>query len=175
MISELEGAVLGLIARRQPMTAYAVRRTFADSPTHGWSASAGAIYPLVERLVASGLVTRAQVTGDARGSRVLEISPKGMQALVEWIGSSRADIFSPVPDPLRTRAYAIELLPPEKRHERLHYWHDETTRQIAALERLIEPAQGTERRSLRGVALQLHARREWIGEWLADLAENSDG
>lgn len=55
-MTELEGTVLGLIALHPESTAYEVRREFQKSRTAHWRASAGAIYPLIERLVKRDLL-----------------------------------------------------------------------------------------------------------------------
>ncbi|HZE88705.1 MAG TPA: PadR family transcriptional regulator, partial [Verrucomicrobiae bacterium] len=64
-LSELEGATLGVVWSEQPCTPYAIRRVFQTSPSPFWSGSAGAIYPLVERLETRGLV-RAEATMTGR-------------------------------------------------------------------------------------------------------------
>ena len=50
MLTELEGAVLSVLARRQPLSAYGIRKEFEAAVTRSWSASAGSVYPLVKRL-----------------------------------------------------------------------------------------------------------------------------
>ena len=55
-LSELEGAVLGLIWRQGPLTAHAVRSVFAGSPTPYFSGSEGSIYAVVRRLEGRGLI-----------------------------------------------------------------------------------------------------------------------
>ena len=62
-MTELEGTVLGLIALHPESTAYEVRREFQKSRTAHWRASAGAIYPLIERLVKRDLLTARSIGG----------------------------------------------------------------------------------------------------------------
>jgi DNA-binding PadR family transcriptional regulator len=53
-LTDLEGAVLADVATRGTATSYAVAQTFSQSPSEYWSGSAGAVYPLVKRLTATG-------------------------------------------------------------------------------------------------------------------------
>jgi hypothetical protein len=54
--SELEGVVLGHLWKRGPCTTYSIRKELLQSPSSHWSASAGAIYPLLARFEERGLV-----------------------------------------------------------------------------------------------------------------------
>jgi DNA-binding PadR family transcriptional regulator len=65
-LTELEGSVLGMIGVKGPCTPYALRREFLDSPSQYWSASSGAVYPLVLRLEERGLIRLKGKTADGR-------------------------------------------------------------------------------------------------------------
>src|SRR5215470_17811250 len=67
-LTELEGCVLGMIALRGPCTPYAVRREFQESPSQYWSASAGAVYPLVVRMLRRRLVHAQRKPEEGRGA-----------------------------------------------------------------------------------------------------------
>ena len=69
-LSELEAFVLGLIWQFGPISPYAIRRHMHQSPSTQWSASAGAIYPLVAKLEKSKLVAAGPVKADPRGKRI---------------------------------------------------------------------------------------------------------
>ena len=114
-LTELEGTVLGVIFRRQPCTPYQVRREFTDSPSTFWSGSAGAIYPLVARLEASGLVRSNRHATGSRKSRLYRLTPSGRKALGRWVGDTSPDILSVPPDPVRTRIAYMTVLPLEDR------------------------------------------------------------
>ena len=50
-VNEAEGAVLGLLARAQPLSRYQILRFFQNSPARFQNVSKGSVYPLVARLV----------------------------------------------------------------------------------------------------------------------------
>jgi DNA-binding PadR family transcriptional regulator len=116
-LTELEGTALGVLWARQPCTPYQVRREFLDSPSPHWSGSAGAIYPLLERLERVGLVrSEAHATG-ARRSRRYRVTAAGRRALICWMGPPVGDdIVGVPPDPLRARIALLTLFPPAEQH-----------------------------------------------------------
>ncbi len=54
----LELVILGVFHKKTSSTAYAVAKEFTTSPSSHWSGSAGAIYPIVERLSERGYLAR---------------------------------------------------------------------------------------------------------------------
>jgi len=113
-LTELEGAVLATIARRGAMTAYAIKEMFRGSPSGFWSGSAGAVYPLIKRLEARGLLDAQAGADGKRAKSVLDISKAGRAALADWIADAgRATDMGY--DPLRTRMQFLDLLPPARR------------------------------------------------------------
>jgi DNA-binding PadR family transcriptional regulator len=119
-LTELEGSVLGLVWARQPCTPYRVRREFADSPSPHWSGSAGAIYPLMARLQAAGLLRSVAHATGGRGSRLYRVTLAGRRALERWVGPAVPDQVAGVPpDPIRMRIASMEVLPPAQRRELL--------------------------------------------------------
>jgi len=173
MLSELEGAVLGLLARQGRLSAYAIRKEFERSPTSNWSASAGAIYPLVKRLIKRELIEEAPVEGDGRKTRRLAITGAGHRALGAWVGSEDPAIFGPSADPLRARGFALLILSPAEQHQRLSMWRTNTASKLQALHE--ERAEDDEARSTGldlvnyGAIKELEARLNWIDAWLERL------
>ncbi|MEX0643754.1 MAG: hypothetical protein WD076_00465 [Parvularculaceae bacterium] len=102
-MSELEGAILGEIARAGAPTAYAVRKTFAASPSTMLSASKGAIYPAIARLIAAALIEARGVAGDDRGTQTLRLTARGERAMRAWAMDPKAAAGAGI-DPFRTRA-----------------------------------------------------------------------
>lgn len=113
-LTELESHALSIIRRMQPVTAYEVRQTFAQSPTRSIALSQGSIYPLVERLKKQGYVQGAPVKGDRRGSEHLECTPSGEEAIRAWIREMSLQLPD---DPLRSKVLAIALLEKSERAE----------------------------------------------------------
>lgn len=115
-MTELEGTVLGVLWARQPCTPYQVRREFIESPSPYWSGSAGAIYPLLARLEAAGLVVSVAHATGARKSRLYRVTPAGRGRLRRWVVSpGTAELVGVPPDPLRMRVALLAVLPPARR------------------------------------------------------------
>lgn len=136
-LSDLEAAVLGTIAREQPITAYGVRAQFSDSQTTRWSASTGSIYPVVRRLADAGFVDARPRGDDGRSASELSITRTGTRALREWVVSAEDDDLGVPFDPVRARAQFVALLPPRDRASILE---DMASRQRMLLERVRDEA-----------------------------------
>ena len=109
-LSDLEGAALAVIARLGSATAYVVARDFAASPSEYWSGSAGAVYPMVKRLVGAGLleVDPAHVP-TRRGSIHYRLTDSGLAAMEAWLlDVDRASGMGF--DPLRSRLLNLDLV-----------------------------------------------------------------
>jgi DNA-binding PadR family transcriptional regulator len=103
-LSELEACVLGLILSEAPCTPYRVQQIVKSSPSPQWSGSAGAIYPIFDRLEERGLVESETRIQGKRPSRVFRVLPAGSKALRAWIGPPLPEWTVEIPiDPLRTR------------------------------------------------------------------------
>jgi DNA-binding PadR family transcriptional regulator len=167
--SELECFILGLIWRAGPCTPYEVRRLLSDSPSTQWSASAGAIYPLVQRLERAGLLkSRSDRTGRRR-SRLYSVTPRGTRTLRQWVGPPLApEAVTVSHDPLRSRARFLDVLPAADRlawaaaagaaldevDRRIDRWHA----LYAAVDDPIAPLMTASGR------LDVGGRREWLQE-----------
>jgi DNA-binding PadR family transcriptional regulator len=114
--SELECFVLGVIWQLGPCSPYDIRQHLAASPSTQWSASAGAIYPLVRKLEKRRLLrSKDQATGK-RKRRVYVITPAGKKVLQSWIGPPiAAHAITVAHDPLRTRARFLGVMTPMQR------------------------------------------------------------
>jgi DNA-binding PadR family transcriptional regulator len=114
-LTELEGCILGLVWAKGLCTAYALRKEFLDSPSPHWSGSAGAIYPLVERLERWKLIRSTSHAAGRRHSKRYVLTPAGLRQLCSWMGPPLANETVGVPaDPLRTRLGFLGALPPEQ-------------------------------------------------------------
>src|SRR5262245_55796846 len=107
-LSELEGAVLGYIWKHGPCTAYSVRKIIGDSPSSHWSGSAGAIYPLLDRLHRRRLIASRHTPTGNRSAWLVSLAPKGRTLLNAWLAPALdRDILSMAADPLRTRLFFL--------------------------------------------------------------------
>lgn len=165
--SELEGAVLGIVAREGPCTAYAVRKRFQASPSPQWSGSAGAIYPLVERLVERGWLRSRAQTSDRRKGRLYSLTPAGRSRLTAWLAPPLGpEVTGVPPDPLRTRLSFLAVLPAAARRA---FVEEALAGNRAALQAaradLREARKGPDpwrRLVARGALAALRARKGWL-------------
>jgi DNA-binding PadR family transcriptional regulator len=86
------------------------------SPSTQWSGSAGAIYPLMERLHKRGMLASKSARNGKRARKEYRVTPKGVQVLKSWIGPPLGDDAVTVTyDPLRSRARFLGVLTPAQR------------------------------------------------------------
>lgn len=114
--SELECFVLGLIWQLGPSSPYDVRRHMRGSPSTQWSASAGSIYPLFQRLERQGLLESENSAKGKRERRFYSITASGLRELRAWIGPPlRPEAVTVSHDPLRSRVRFLGALTPAQR------------------------------------------------------------
>ena len=113
-LTELEGAILGVIRRTGGATAYFVRKVFLVSRSDEWSGSAGAVYPAMERMRKLGLL-RERVVADGRGTKTNVLTARGQRVHDDWLSDANRAVGAGI-DPFRTRAAAwLELTPAQWR------------------------------------------------------------
>ncbi|MFN3944310.1 MAG: PadR family transcriptional regulator [Allosphingosinicella sp.] len=108
-LTDNEGALLALIQRIQPATAYQIAKFYEAAPVHSFNAAKGKLYPLLYRLQERGLLGSEAVARDQRGTQLFTCAPAGEAALRNWTRSIRAD-HDLLHDPLRKKVQAFELL-----------------------------------------------------------------
>jgi DNA-binding PadR family transcriptional regulator len=101
-LTDMEAIALGVIARHAPCTAYKVQQSFLDSPSRFFSGSAGAIYPLVNRMKERGLVDSIPSSRGRRKSELLSLSERGRSAFTAWLYDMRLASDAGF-DPVRAR------------------------------------------------------------------------
>jgi DNA-binding PadR family transcriptional regulator len=166
--SELECFVLGLIWQFGPIAAYGVRRQMQDSPSRQWSASTGAIYPVLRRLEEQGLVVGQELHQGKRRRREYLIAEKGLAVLRAWIGPPMGeDVVTVTFDPLRTRARFLAALAPGARLA----WVEEGLRTLNLVEAAIrawgerhDQGDAFLAATTRNALLETAARRRWLEE-----------
>ena len=83
----LDFAILGFLSIA-PLSGYDLKKQFDSSVQHFWSADQSQIYRVLSRLNTSELVTQEIIEQNDRPDRkVYHITPKGRQALNEWLKS----------------------------------------------------------------------------------------
>lgn len=167
-LSELEGCVLGHLWKRGPSTPYSVRRMFLDSPSSHWSGSAGAVYPLLERLEQRGLVASALARRGGRNARNYSLTRAGLGRLQRWLAPAALDeIVAVPPDPLRTRLGFLRSLPPRERRSFL----ERAVRALRAGVEVLAAARTRDEDEQQAHAAACHAMRARL-EWIERLARS---
>jgi len=111
--NEAEGAVLGLLARQQPLSRYQILRFFQSSPARFQNVSKGSVYPLVARLLDRGLIDSKMGEGP-HGAPVYSLTDLGRAALRNW--TRRLDKRDMLPlDALEQRVFSLAELPATER------------------------------------------------------------
>ena len=173
-LSELEGVAVGIIHKRGPCTAYALRKELKSSPSSHWRASAGAIYPLLARLQEEGFISAMEDDDDGRGRKLLAITPSGKKALKAWVGEiTDPDLISAVFDPLRSRVFFLGAL---TKSEQIAFAENASTMLALDLENaknyLAERPETDdifERAGSAGGVINAKSRIEFLKQLLADL------
>jgi DNA-binding PadR family transcriptional regulator len=114
-LTELEGAILGVLVRAPAATAYRVRQVFQDSRSVEWSGSAGAVYPAIRRLVTARLI-KERAEADGRGAHTYRLTPGGKRVYERWLCDVTRAV-GPGIDPFRTRAPLWKGLAPRTRRQ----------------------------------------------------------
>lgn len=165
-MTELENCALAVIWRLQPCSAYDVRRNFATSPSSEWSASAGSVYPLIERLIRARLVRRRAVARDTRGRSDLFVTAAGQSAIRAWLTDLEPWTGQSTMDPIRSRMHFLDfLLHDSDRKNFLDRAEALTDQSLQNLARYVENEKKISEinylASL-GAIYELRARKQWL-------------
>lgn len=158
MLTNLEGAALAEIASCGTATSYAIAQAFARSPSEYWSGSAGAVYPLIKRLAARGLLEPSAAAAGKRQRLDYQITAAGRAALEQWLLDAQGAAGMGF-DPLRTRLGHLHLVSPEQRQLFL-----DQVREISS--------EFAERPAFAGEPMMIEIHKSWLkarAAWLAML------
>jgi DNA-binding PadR family transcriptional regulator len=161
-LTDSEGAILTLVRRQQPITAYQIGKTFEGSPVHTLNTSKGKLYPLIHRLHGRGLLCAQDVAGDQRGTQRFVCTSLGEQALKRWVLTLRPE-HELLHDPLRKKLQGFELLSTTEQQEWLERARKQLLRKLEEVEQWpveVEGMFGDLVQESAKVALQ--ARIEWL-------------
>jgi DNA-binding PadR family transcriptional regulator len=114
--SLLEHALLALIRLRQRCSGYDLRKFFTGSPMATFSDSPGSIYPALQRLERSGMVScTLDETSRVRRRALYRLSPNGKKALERWLKQpvSVDDVLRRMPELLLRFSFLEDCLGPE--------------------------------------------------------------
>lgn len=168
--SELECFTLGLIWQLGPCSPYDVRRHMQESPSTQWSGSAGAIYPLMQRLHRKGLLAARSERRGKRRRKEYSVTSNGIAVIKQWIGPPLvSDAVTVAYDPLRSRARFLGLMTPAERRE----WVDAASLALAEVAERVEHWRQTYATGSDPFAAIVSRHGEldvrWRRAWLAEL------
>lgn len=168
-LSELEGAVLGLVWVHPRCTPYRVRQFFLHSPSPHWSGSAGAVYPLLERLTRRRLLAFETRFAGRRSGREYRLTRRGLGELRRWIAGGISERVAGVPvDPLRVRVRFLGSLPLNQRNAFLREARSKVGAHLRTVERDCRARRAAgdtfSYLTARGALLALRARMMWLSE-----------
>ena len=128
----LRHGLLDLLAG-EPMSGYDLARLFGASMGNVWPAQHSQIYPELGKLAAEGLISQ---TGEgARGRKVYETTPAGVDELRRWLRESEPD-YSFRNEAL-LRVFCLWVLPPDEALEYLARDRVEYVRHLGYIENVI--------------------------------------
>lgn len=125
----LRHGLLDLLAA-EPKSGYDLARYFEASMGNVWPAQHSQIYPELAKLVADGLITQ---TGEgARGRKVYQTTPAGIEELRSWLRNSGPD-YSIRYEAL-LRVFCLWVLPEDEALEHLRRDRAEYARHLQSIE-----------------------------------------
>jgi DNA-binding PadR family transcriptional regulator len=165
-LTEIEGVILGIVWSRQPCSSYVVLTRFRQSPTWGWSSSAGAIYPAIRRMKSRRLLDARLEEKSKRRAELLALTERGCEALRDWLTDMSEEMGSAGVDPIRTRVNYLAALDAAER-ERFIDRAEAITRSRLDLVRQRRPdpkaaESWTLEATTMALVLQLEARITWL-------------
>jgi|SRR4051812_10666731 DNA-binding PadR family transcriptional regulator len=159
-MTELEGAILGVIRRTGGATAYFVRKVFLISRSEDWSGSAGAVYPAIARMRQLGWL-KERATQDRRGTKTHVLTAKGERAHDDWLCDVHRAVGAGV-DPFRTRAAAWPELTPAQWRKLKPALKKELERQLEAMRALAASLDENDTLTNELHIATLEARLRWL-------------
>jgi DNA-binding PadR family transcriptional regulator len=170
--SEIEGCVMAMVWAEGPLTPYAIRKDFLNSPNPQWSGSAGTAYPLIARLRRRGWIrSEVKLQGRRKGSYI-SLTAAGRRALRRWLCAPLAEwVVGVPPDPLRTRVRFLGVLTPREQRQFLRAAKEGVQKHRALVERdwlwsYVPARRNNKFRKLqaRGALLSMEARWAYVRE-----------
>ena len=126
-LTDDEGALLALVIRAGPLTAYQIAKVYERSPVTNFNTSKGKLYPLIKRLRGLDLLDGQRVEGDERGTETIVATELGRDAARNWAMQLRPSHLL-LDDPLRTKLQSFDLLSQQQRLD----WIVESKSQLQA-------------------------------------------
>jgi DNA-binding PadR family transcriptional regulator len=147
----LSYALMGLIRLRQPCSGYDLRKVFTG-PMAAFSDSPGSIYPALNRLEKSGMVSCVvDSPSGLRQRRLYRLSSKGKRALDHWLRQPVKDeeVMRGMPELFLRFAFLEDCLGPDACRSFLESLHIALQRHVVLLRQHLESIKSKMSRSAR--------------------------
>ncbi|HSV62417.1 MAG TPA: PadR family transcriptional regulator [Chthoniobacterales bacterium] len=172
-MSELEGAVLGVVSLHDRLTPYQIRKVFERSPNPHWSGSAGSIYPLVQRLARNRLLSvREHATGERRGLKY-NLTASGRKILRAWIIEAEHEKLVGISDLLRLRFRFLPALTSKEQRRFVDTMISKMSAEVKKIEadnrKQLSSGDVYSYLTARGALLMARARLAWLREVMARI------
>ena len=138
----MEYCVLAVIWRRQPCTGYTIRKVFLRSFSSAYSGSAGAIYPLLGRLVKHGLLSAEASQTGKRRSVMHSLTEEGHRVLTEWLQERPKPEDTVGLDPVRVKLRFLGAIPREHRGAAIDTMLEQMSASVEAIEQYRSDPEG---------------------------------
>jgi DNA-binding PadR family transcriptional regulator len=155
-----------------PMSAYQLKKAMEGSISHFYSAAHSQVYQQASRLVRDGYVREKEAPGGRR-KRILSLTPKGRQAVLEWLRAPEADdqLYSEL---LVKTFFANYADDPAAMRTMLERRREESEEMLASYEQFLPALESAEDNPYPAMTLSagIHYHRSelaWIEETLAKL------
>lgn len=171
-LTENEGALLAVVLRKEPVSAYQIAKEYDASPIYTFNTAKGKLYPLIERMIRRGLLRSKEVPHDRRGTHVYSSTEAGRTALKKWVRSFRPE-HELLPDPLRRKLQAFELLDAGEQIAWVREARARIAERLAAVESHDADAEGPFGRFAQDNAREsLRMRLDWLDRLERSLKNN---
>lgn len=177
-LTPIEMTALGIAWRHGPCTVYALMREFGLSVSSYYSSRTGTIYPLVERMLESGLMEVDTENCD-KGERKVRVSEAGLERLREWITHPDQADFAHTADLIRLRFFYLDAVSPEARLKLVRDSKKGLKDYLALCENRAKHAESEGdvyvEIASRGLILETKARLSWLDQAQSKLLEELGG
>ncbi|MFD1177349.1 PadR family transcriptional regulator [Paenibacillus puldeungensis] len=140
--------ILGMLYNCK-LTGYDLKKHIENGVGVFYKASYGSIYPALKRLSENDQVAILETQQGARQKKLYEITPKGQQAFLKWLGEpiNLDDGNGKGNQNHLARVYFFDVLPPEVVEQQLYEYEVNNTnylRRLLALEQLYDSSENQE-------------------------------
>ncbi|HXH62152.1 MAG TPA: PadR family transcriptional regulator [Fimbriimonadaceae bacterium] len=165
-LSHLGYIALGVVAQFEPCSAYRVMMAFQTSGSSYYSGSAGAIYPLLRRLAAEGLVSVEKKRHGKRERKTYSVTKEGMAQFRRWtLTIDPKDDVAFLVDLIRTRVSLLSSFPKADRKKFFVSARQQVAAHIDDIKRMLKDGDELTEcdiAAVEGVLASEEARLKWL-------------